>query len=73
MFIKHKTFRDVAIETNSLAYGKCLGRGVNLGYTKSWYLPCKTEYVEIKDRGDWERCVNPAKVHCLRYAEWVSL
>jgi len=73
MYIRHKRFMDVAIETDSFAYGKCLARWINMGYTKSWYLPAITEYVEIKDRRDWEKCTNPEEVKCLRDGDWIQL
>lgn len=65
---------DVAIETDGFSYGKCLARWINMGYTKSWYLPCITEFVEIKDRRDWERLKEPKEdLKCLRDGDWIQL
>ncbi len=73
MIIKHKRFKDVAFQTLDELGPVMHGRWINMGYTKSWYLPCPLDKVEIKDRQDWERCVNPSKVVCLRDGDWAPL
>lgn len=73
MYIRHKGFKDVCIDATFLENKKFYARWINMGYTKSWYLPSKTEIHEIVDRKEWEKCINPTQVQCLRYAQWAPL
>jgi hypothetical protein len=61
---------------NGPAYGEYLnyfGNWVNMGYTKSWYLPAKSQWIEIQDEAEWEQADINYTGKCLRYAEWRPL
>lgn len=75
MIIRHKRFLDVCFQTTSETfqeYGHYLGRWVNMGYTKSWYLPTSPQWIQIRNKQNWEKCTD-SKVDCLRYTTWELL
>jgi len=72
MIIRHKKFLDICFHSNFLAFNTHHGRWVNMGYTKSWYLPGEKIFLTIQDPKDWEKCLEPA-AKCLRYAKWAPL
>lgn len=73
MIIRHKRFLDVCFETTGDLGNYKTGKWINMGYTKSWYLPSPMDSFEIEDRKDWEKCTNPTQVRCLRNGDWVPL
>lgn len=74
MIIRHKNFLDICFEVSptSKFQSGFWGRWVNMGYVSSWYLPCPSLLLVIKDRNEWEQCTTPY-VKCLRYGTWVPL
>lgn len=74
MIIKHKKFLDICFETFTGAPEGFFGQWVNMGYTKSWYIPVKPQWLSIKDKNDWEKLDETiALPKCLRYGKWIPL
>lgn len=74
MIIRHKRFLDVCFEVHQASYEDLWAKGfwLNMGYTKSWYLPIEYDFIDGIIRKDWEQCTTP-EVKCLRYGTWVPL
>lgn len=75
--IKHERFMDVAAEIVAIQpklHGFAFTvKWLNLGFTKSWYLPVKQQsiYIRHSDFKHWQVALtSPA---CLRNAEWGPL
>lgn len=63
---------DVCFDVDIVYYstGQLMGRWINMGYIKSWYLDKGSIFV--RDMAQWEKCLNP-DAKCLRYATWEPL
>jgi hypothetical protein len=72
MIIRHKRFLDVCFEVFTGLEDRAVGKWINMGYVNSFYLPVKSEIIEIKNKAEWEKCTTP-NVKCLRYGTWVPL
>lgn len=73
MIIRHKRFVDVCFDVfKSTDKFTRYGRWLNMGYTRSWFVPSDDEWIKIDVLSDWEQCTTP-EVKCLRYGTWVPL
>ena len=74
MIIKHKRALDVCFEVKTFyrSTGLILGKWINLGYVKSWYLDNKDTGIVVDDFTDWMQIID-TNVTCLRYGTWVPL
>lgn len=74
MIIRHKRFMDICFEPSIVYYstGQIMGKWINMGYIKSWYLDNKITSLFIDNKKDWEKCTD-TEVDCLRYTTWEPL
>lgn len=73
MILRHKRFMDVCFQANYFFKDNSyIGRWINMGYVKSWFVPAPTEMIYIDDKTDWEKCTE-TDVYCLRYTTWEPL
>lgn len=70
--IRHKTFKDVCCLVKASIGNVFYVSWINMGYTKSWFLPIDMECLYTDDFTEWEICLDPDPL-CYRYAAWRSL
>lgn len=72
MIIRHKRFMDACFQYHVKVGNSYGGKWVNMGYVNSWYMPTPTQWIDIENITEWEKCLEP-KAKCLRYAKWAPL
>jgi hypothetical protein len=63
---------DICFEIKRIFTDEFEGRWLNMGYVKSYYILPEEQTITIKNRADWEKCLDTS-AKCLRYAKWAPL